>query len=63
MQSNGITQLYEPFPVSTLYNGRAVDILGRVLFFSCFPDGKTTSTIPNKYAALQSRDFAFGCAD
>ena len=31
--------------------------------FPCFLDGNSTSTIPNKYAARQGRDFEFGCAD
>ena len=63
MESYGIRKLYEPSPVPTLYIGKVEDILGRVPLFPCFLDGSTTSTIPNKYAARQKRDFAFGCAD
>ena len=59
MESNGIRKLYEPSPVPTLYVGRVEDILGQVLLFPCFLDGNTASTIPNKYAARQGRDFEF----
>ena len=62
-ESNGIRKLYEPSPVPTLYVGKVEDILGQVPLFPCFLDGSTTSTIPNKYAVRQSRDFEFGCAD
>ena len=46
METNGIRKLYEPSPVPTLYVGRIEDLLGRVpLFFPCFLDRNTTSTI------------------
>jgi hypothetical protein len=63
MESHGVRKLYEPSPVPTLYVGEVEDILGRVPLFPCFLDGNITSTIPYKYAARQTRDFAFGCAD
>ena len=63
MERHGVRKLYEPSPVPTLYVGKVEDILGRVPLFPCFLDGNITSTIPCKYAARQSRDFAFGCAD
>ena len=63
MESNGIRKLYEPSPVSTLYIGKVEDILGQVPLFPCFLDGSTASTIPNKYAVRQGRDFACCCAD
>ncbi len=65
MENHRIRKLYEPSSVPTLYVGKVEDILDRVPLFPCFPglDGNITSTIPYKYAARQSRDFAFGCAD
>ncbi len=32
-------------------------------FVPCFLDGKTTSTIPHKYAPRQKQAFEYGCAD
>jgi hypothetical protein len=61
MENHRVRKLYEPSPVPTLYLGKVEDILGRVLLFPGFLDGNITSTIPYKYAARQSRDFAFGC--
>ncbi len=56
-------KLYEPSPVPILYVGRVEDLLGRVPFIPCFPDGNVTSTIPNKYARRQKSVFECGCAD
>ena len=61
MENHRVRKLYEPSPVPTLFVGKVEDILGRVPLFPCFLDGNITSTIPYKYAARQSRDFAFGC--
>ncbi len=63
MESHGVRKLYAPSTVPTLYVVKVEDILGRVPLFPCFLDGNITSTIPYKYAAWQSQDFAFGCAD
>jgi hypothetical protein len=63
VENHRVRKLYEPSPFPTLYVGKVEDILGRVPLFPCFLDGNITSTIPYKYAARQSRDFALGCAD
>ena len=63
MENYKVRKLCEPFPVPTLNVGKVEDILGWIPLFPCFLDGNITSTIPYKYAARQSRDFAFGCAD
>ena len=62
MESNGVRKLYEPSPVTTLYVGRILDLLGRVPLTPCFLDGNATTTIPHKYASRQKTAFDCGCA-